>query len=56
MFVGWSASSTFSDASARETVDELLKFRRRVPFSHPTLYRLLETLIAKGLVRAEGEA
>jgi DNA-binding IclR family transcriptional regulator len=41
---------------ARETVDELLKIRRRVPFSHPTLYRLLETLIAKGLVRAEGEA
>src|SRR5262245_1908302 len=33
----------------------VLEIQRRVPLSRPTLYRLLQTLIAKGLVRAEGD-
>lgn len=33
----------------------VLEIQRKVPLSRPTLYRLLQTLIAKGLVRAEGE-
>src|SRR5215472_15727056 len=31
------------------------EIQRRVSLSRPTLYRLLETLIAKGLVRVEGD-
>jgi DNA-binding IclR family transcriptional regulator len=33
----------------------VLDIQRKVPLSRPTLYRLLQTLIAKGLVRAEGD-
>jgi DNA-binding IclR family transcriptional regulator len=33
----------------------VLEIQRKVPLSRPTLYRLLQTLAAKGLVRAEGE-
>jgi len=33
----------------------VLEIQRKVPLSRPTLYRLLQTLIAKGLVRAEGD-
>lgn len=33
----------------------VLEIQRTVPLSRPTLYRLLQTLIAKGLVRAEGD-
>lgn len=33
----------------------VVEIQRRVPLSRPTLYRLLQTLIAKGLVRAEGD-
>ena len=33
----------------------VLEIQQRVPLSRPTLYRLLRTLIAKGLVRAQGE-
>ncbi len=33
----------------------VLEIQRSVPLSRPTLYRLLQTLIAKGLVRAEGD-
>ena len=33
----------------------VLEIQRKVPLSRPTLYRLLQTLVAKGLVRAEGD-
>ncbi len=33
----------------------VLEIQKKVPLSRPTLYRLLQTLAAKGLVRAEGE-
>ena len=33
----------------------VLEIQRKVPLSRPTLYRLLQTLIAKGLVRSEGD-
>jgi IclR family acetate operon transcriptional repressor len=33
----------------------VLEIQRKVPLSRPTLYRLLQTLAAKGLVRAQGE-
>src|SRR6516165_3308731 len=33
----------------------VLEIQRKVPLSRPTLYRLLQTLIAKGLVRAQGD-
>jgi IclR family acetate operon transcriptional repressor len=33
----------------------VLEIQRKVPLSRPTLYRLLQTLTAKGLVRAQGE-
>jgi DNA-binding IclR family transcriptional regulator len=33
----------------------VLEIQRKVPLSRPTLYRLLQTLMAKGLVRAEGD-
>src|ERR1700686_2548776 len=33
----------------------VIEIQRKVPLSCPTLYRLLQTLIAKGLVRAEGD-
>ena len=33
----------------------VLEIQRKVPLSRPTLYRLLQTLIAKGLVRTEGD-
>jgi DNA-binding IclR family transcriptional regulator len=33
----------------------VLDIQRKVPLSRPTLYRLLQTLITKGLVRAEGD-
>ncbi len=33
----------------------VIEIQRKVPLSRPTLYRLLQTLIAKGLVRAEGD-
>lgn len=33
----------------------VLEIQQRVPLSRPTLYRLLQTLVAKGLVRAQGE-
>lgn len=33
----------------------VLEIQRKVPLSRPTLYRLLQTLVTKGLVRAEGE-
>lgn len=33
----------------------VLEIQRKVPLSRPTLYRLLQTLIAKGLVRVEGD-
>lgn len=33
----------------------VLEIQQRVPLSRPTLYRLLHTLAAKGLVRASGE-
>jgi DNA-binding IclR family transcriptional regulator len=33
----------------------VLEIQQRVPLSRPTLYRLLQTLTAKGLVRAQGE-
>lgn len=33
----------------------VIEIQRKVPLSRPTLYRLLQTLIAKGLVRVEGD-
>jgi IclR family acetate operon transcriptional repressor len=33
----------------------VLEIQKKVPLSRPTLYRLLQTLAVKGLVRAEGE-
>ncbi|MCC6888221.1 MAG: IclR family transcriptional regulator [Hyphomicrobiales bacterium] len=33
----------------------VLEIQRKVPLSRPTLYRLLQTLAAKGLIRIEGE-
>ncbi len=33
----------------------VLEIQKNVPLSRPTLYRLLQTLAAKGLVRVEGE-
>jgi DNA-binding IclR family transcriptional regulator len=33
----------------------VLEIQQKVPLSRPTLYRLLQTLIAKNLIRAEGE-
>jgi DNA-binding IclR family transcriptional regulator len=33
----------------------VLEIQKKVPLSRPTLYRLLQTLAAKGLVRVEGE-
>jgi IclR family transcriptional regulator, acetate operon repressor len=33
----------------------VLEIQRKVPLSRPTLYRLLQTLITKGLVRADGD-
>lgn len=42
----------FSPEKPRMSV---LEIQRKVPLSRPTLYRLLQTLVTKGLVRAEGE-
>jgi DNA-binding IclR family transcriptional regulator len=33
----------------------VLEIQKKVPLSRPTLYRLLQTLAAKGLIRVEGE-
>ncbi len=33
----------------------VIEIQRKVPLSRPTLYRLLQTLIAKGFIRAEGD-
>ncbi|MCC6778379.1 MAG: IclR family transcriptional regulator [Hyphomicrobiales bacterium] len=33
----------------------VLEIQRKVPLSRPTLYRLLQTLASKGLIRIEGE-
>jgi IclR family acetate operon transcriptional repressor len=41
--------------SAEQPVMSVLDIQEKVPLSRPTLYRLLHTLAAKGLVRVEGD-